>query len=47
MKELMDGDRYLVVPVFTRDDGITCMMDTVLGALITPKFIEKENFRWI
>jgi hypothetical protein len=55
MKEFFDSDKDLVaaillvllaVWVFTRDDVITRMMDTVLGALITlvtQKFIRKEQ----
>jgi len=44
MKEFLDSDNHLVafvllvfliVWVFTRDDVVTRMMDTVLGALIT------------
>jgi hypothetical protein len=55
MKEFLDSDKHLVafvllvllaVWVFTRDDVVTRMMDTVLGALITlitQKLVKKER----
>jgi hypothetical protein len=55
MKEFMDSDKHLVafvllvflaVWVFTRDDAVTHLMDTVLGALITvvtQKLVKKEE----
>jgi hypothetical protein len=55
MKEFMDSDKHLIafvllvflaVWVFTRDQAVTRMMDTVLGALITlvtQKLIRKEK----
>jgi hypothetical protein len=55
MKEFLDSDKhiiafllfiFLVVWVITRDDVITRMMDTVLGALITlvtQKLVKKEK----
>jgi hypothetical protein len=55
MKEFFDSDKhivaslllvFLIVWVVTRDDVITRMMDTVLGALITlvtQKLIKKEK----
>jgi hypothetical protein len=55
MKDFLDSDKHLVafillvllaVWVVTRDDVVTRMMDTVLGALITlvtQKLIKKER----
>jgi len=55
MKDFFDSDKHLVafillvllgVWVFTRDDMVTRMMDTVLGALITlvtQKLVKKEK----
>jgi hypothetical protein len=55
MKEFLDSDKHLVafvllvflaVWVWTRDDVVTRMMDTVLGALITlitQKLVKKEK----
>ena len=55
MKEFFDSDKHIVafvllvflgVWVFTRDDAVTRMMDTALGALITlvtQKLIKKEK----